>query len=56
VLGLRRVGDLPPDPRQAENADIVALVGVADEIELAALVEQLVGIDLALASSSRSIV
>ena len=44
-----RVGDLVLDPRQAEDADRVALVRVPDEVELAALVEQVVGVDLALA-------
>src|SRR5581483_5506106 len=49
VLGLGRVSDLAADPGQAEDADRVALVGAADDVELAPLVEQLVGIDLAAA-------
>jgi hypothetical protein len=47
VLGLRGVRDLAPDAREAEDAQRVALVGVAKEVELSALVEQVVGIDLA---------
>ena len=49
VLGLRRVGDLAVDPRQAEDAQRAALVGAAEEVELAALEEQVVGVDLAMA-------
>ena len=45
VLGLGRVGDLPADPREPEDADVLALVRVADEIELAALEEQVIRID-----------
>ena len=45
VLGLRRIADLPPHPREPENADRAPLVRSPDEVELAALVEQLVGID-----------
>ena len=48
VLGLRRVRDLAADPRQAEDARVLALVRVADQIELPALVEQLVRVDLPL--------
>ena len=47
VLRLGRVGDLAPDARQAEDADRVALVGVADQVELAAPVDQVVGVHLA---------
>jgi hypothetical protein len=43
------VGDLPADARQAENPHGVALVGVADEVELTALEQELVRVDLALA-------
>ena len=35
VLGLGRVGDLAADPREAEDPHLVALVRVADQIELA---------------------
>ena len=45
VLGLGRVADLAADPREPEHADRVALVRAPDDVELAALVEQLVGID-----------
>ena len=48
VLRLARVGDLVADAREPEDADVVALVRVADEVELAPLVEQVVGIHLAL--------
>ena len=47
VLGLRRVGDLAPDAAQPEDAQRAALVAVAQEVELAALVEQVVRVDLA---------
>ena len=47
VLGLRRVGDLAADARQAEDAQRAALVRVAQEVELAALEEQVVRVDLA---------
>ena len=47
VLGLRRVGDLALDARQPEDAQRAALVRVAEEVELAALEEQVVGVDLA---------
>ena len=47
VLGLRRVGDLAADPRQPEDANRVALVRVAEQVELAALEQQVVGVDLA---------
>jgi hypothetical protein len=48
VLGLRRVGDLAANPGEAEDPHGLALVRVADEIELAAPVHEVVGIDLAL--------
>ena len=47
VLGLGRVGDLAADPREAEDAQRLALVGVAEQVELAAAEEQVVGVDLA---------
>ena len=47
VLGLGGVGDLAADAREAEHAHGVALVGVADEIELAALEQQQVRVDAA---------
>src|SRR5205085_1902991 len=47
VLGLGRVADLAADPRQAEDSDRLALVRVADQVELTALEQQLVGIDAA---------
>ena len=47
VLGLGRVADLAADARDAEHARVVALVRVADQVELPALVEQVVGVDLA---------
>ncbi len=47
VLGLRRVGDLAADPRQAEDAQRVALVRVAEQVELAAVEQQVVRVDLA---------
>jgi len=47
LLGLGRIGDLVLDAREAEDACVAALVCVADEIELAALEEQVVRIDLA---------
>ena len=47
VLGLRGVGDLAADPREPEDPDLAALVAVADEVELAALEQQLVRVDLA---------
>ena len=48
VLGLGRVGDLAADAREPEHAQRVALVRLADEVELAALEQQRVGVDLAL--------
>src|SRR3954447_4626925 len=45
VLGLRRIAALPADPGEAEDADRVALVRAADEVELAALEEELVGVE-----------
>ena len=47
VLGLGRVGDLAADARQAEHADRLALVRVAEQVELAALEQQVVGVDAA---------
>ena len=47
VLGLGGVGDLAPDPREAEDPDLVALVGVADQIELPVPEDEVVGVDLA---------
>src|SRR5437660_455492 len=47
VLGLGGVAHLAPDPGQAEHPDGIALVGAADQVELIALVEELVGVDLA---------
>ena len=47
VLGLGRVGDLAADAREPEHAHGVALVRVADEVELAALEQQVVRVDLA---------
>ena len=47
VLGLGRVGDLALDPAEAEDAHGVALVRVADQIELAVAEDQVVGVDLA---------
>ena len=47
VLGLRRVGDLAADADEAEDAHRVALVRAADEVELPALEEQVVRVDLA---------
>ena len=45
VLGLGGVSDLAADAGEPEHSDRVALVRAADHVELAALVEQLVGID-----------
>ncbi len=47
VLGLGRVGDLAADPRQPEDAHRVALMRVADQIELPRAVDEVVGVDLA---------
>jgi hypothetical protein len=47
VLGLGRVGDLPAHARQAEHAQGAALVRVAQDVELAALEQQVVGVHLA---------
>src|SRR5436190_21751275 len=47
VFGLRDVGDLAADARQAEDAHGVALVRVAVEVELPAAEEQVVRVDLA---------
>jgi len=47
VLGLGRVGDLAADAREAEDADRVALVRAAQEVELTALEEQVIRVDLA---------
>ena len=46
VLGLRGVGHLPAHAREAEDAQRAALVAVAQEVELPALEEQVVGVDL----------
>jgi hypothetical protein len=48
VLGLRGVADLALDPREAEDPHRVALVRVADQIELAAAEDEVEGVDLAL--------
>jgi hypothetical protein len=48
VLGLGCIGDLAADPREAEDPDAIPLVGVADQIELTAPVDQVVGVHLAL--------
>jgi hypothetical protein len=47
VLRLRRVPDLPADAREPEHPQGPALVRVPDEIELAALEQQLVRVHLA---------
>src|ERR1044072_317501 len=47
VLGLRRVRDLALDARQPEDPQRVALVRVAEEVELAALEEQVVRVAVA---------
>jgi hypothetical protein len=44
VLGLGGVPDLAPDAREAEDADGMTLMGAADDIELATLVQELVGV------------
>ena len=46
VLGLGRVGDLAAHPVQPEDADRAALVAMADQVELPALEEQVVGVHL----------
>ena len=48
VLGLGRVADLALDAGEAEDAHRVALVRVADQIELAAAEDEVEGVDLAL--------
>ncbi len=45
VLGLRGVADLAADARQPEDADVVALVRVPDEVELPAAEEKVVRVD-----------
>ena len=45
MLGLRRVGHLAADAREPEDAHGAALVREADEVELAALEQQLVRVD-----------
>src|SRR5204862_7079851 len=50
VLGLRGIADLAADAREPELAHVVALVRVADEVELAAAEEQVVRIHLARAN------
>ena len=47
MLGLGRVADLAADAREAEHPDRAPLVRMPDEIELAALEQELVGVDLA---------
>ena len=47
VLGLRGVGHFAADAREAKDANRLALVGVAEQVELAALEEQVVGVDAA---------
>ena len=47
VLGLGRVRDLAADAREPEHAHVLALVRVADEVELPALEQQVVRVDLA---------
>src|SRR5215218_2336375 len=47
VLRLRGVRDLAADAREPEHADVAPLVRVADEVELPALEQQLVRVDLA---------
>ena len=47
VLGLGRVGDLAADPRESEDAYVLPLVRVAEQVELAALEEQVVGVHAA---------
>src|SRR4029077_5290016 len=48
VLGLGRVADLALDAGEAEDADRVALVRVADQVELAGAEDEVEGVDLAL--------
>jgi hypothetical protein len=48
VLGLRGITDLALDPGEAEDPDRIALVGVADQIELPAAEDEVEGVDLAL--------
>ncbi len=48
MLGLGGVADLALDPREAEDPHRVALVRVADQVELAAAEDQVEGVDLAL--------
>jgi hypothetical protein len=45
VLGLRGVRDLAADAREPEHAHVLALVRPADQVELPALEQQLVGVD-----------
>ena len=47
VLGLGRIRHLPADAREAEHSDRLALVGVTEQVELASLEEQVVGVDAA---------
>ena len=54
VLGLGGVADLALDPREAEDADRVALVRVADQVELAAAEDEVEGVDLALLGRRRA--
>ncbi len=48
VLGLGGVADLALDAREAEDAHRIALVRVADQVELAAAEDEVEGVDLAL--------
>ena len=56
VLGLRRVAHLAANARHAEDAHVVALVRVADQVELPAAVEQGYGSTLRFSWASRPIV
>src|SRR6185437_16443787 len=44
VLGLGRVGNLAANPREPEHPDRLALMRVAEQIELTTLKEQVVGV------------
>ncbi len=48
MLGLGGVADLALDPGEAEDAHRLALVGVTDQVELAAAEDEVEGVDLAL--------
>ncbi len=45
MLGLGRIGDLPADPREPEHTHVVALVRVADQVELPVPEYEVVGVD-----------